>query len=100
MPEPGGSETAFTVELYSDAKTATFAVNGGEYDPSHPSPEANLNFQYAEVMAYPTPHIYHSIGDQAQSPGGNEPAPGNMFRVLEWLNFVLSQLNIPWTIGA
>ncbi|KAH9165879.1 Pro-kumamolisin, activation domain-containing protein, partial [Lactarius sanguifluus] len=45
-------KVTFTVEL----------VNGGQYDPSWPGFEANLDVQYAQAIAYPTPQIFYSIG--------------------------------------
>jgi len=71
---------------------ATFSVkeiNGGGYDPSNPHPEANLDIQYAQAIAYPTPHIFYSTG---RGPSGKEDA------YLSWLNYILKQPSIPQTI--
>ncbi|KAH9024565.1 hypothetical protein EDB85DRAFT_2150397 [Lactarius pseudohatsudake] len=53
----------FMTEYRTDGEDATFTVtqiNGGGYDPGIPALEANLDVQYAEAMAYPTPHIFYS----------------------------------------
>ncbi|KAH9062602.1 subtilisin-like protein [Lactarius deliciosus] len=81
--------TAFMQKYRSEADDATFTVvevNGGGYDPTHP--EANMDIQYAEAIAYPTPHIFYSTG---QSDTGND------FAV--WLDYILDQENIPQTIS-
>ncbi|KAI9449673.1 peptidase S8/S53 domain-containing protein [Lactarius psammicola] len=92
----------FVNEYRTDAKTATSPVekvNNGGYDPSHPGFDANLNTQYAEIMAYPTPHIYYSTGGkEAWSLDSKEPAPGDMF--LEWLKYVLDQPKTSQTIST
>ncbi|KAH9177886.1 subtilisin-like protein [Lactarius sanguifluus] len=78
-----------TEKYRSEADDATFTiveVNGGGYDPTHP--EANMDIQYAEAIAYPTPHIFYSTG---QSDTGND------FAV--WLDYILNQENIPQTIS-
>ncbi|KAH8991641.1 subtilisin-like protein [Lactarius hatsudake] len=57
--------TAFMRTYRSEAEDATFTVvnvNGGGYDPTKPRSEANLDIQYAEAMAYPSPHIFYSTG--------------------------------------
>ncbi|KAH9051041.1 subtilisin-like protein [Lactarius vividus] len=63
---PGPADLgAFMRKYRSEAGDATFTVvevNGEEYDPTHPHEEANLDIQYAEAMAYPTPHIFYSTG--------------------------------------
>ncbi|KAH9165579.1 subtilisin-like protein [Lactarius sanguifluus] len=73
----------FMTEYRTDgADTATFDVvliSGGVYDPDNPSVEGNLNMQYTEAMAFPTPHTYYSTG------GGSSMDP-----YLSWLNFMLS----------
>ncbi|KAH8982266.1 subtilisin-like protein [Lactarius akahatsu] len=86
-----------------DASQATFTVellNGaGGYDPNHPDPEADQNMQYAQAMAYPTPHLFYGTGGEiAVLPGSNLPAPGDPFLV--WLNFMLSEQRVPPTIST
>ncbi len=90
----------FMSECRADAKAAIFTVeqvNKGEYDPSHPGPEANQNIQYTAAMAYPTPLIFYSTGGDAEMEPNNEPAPGDAY--LEWLKFLLRQPKIPKTIS-
>ncbi|KAH9060339.1 subtilisin-like protein [Lactarius deliciosus] len=85
--------TAFMRKYRSEAADATFTVvevNGGGYDPTHPNEEANMDIQYAEAMAYPTPHIFYSTG---KGPLGTD----NYF--VSWLEFILDQENIPQTIS-
>jgi len=85
-----------------DTKDATFAierVNGGGYDPSHPGYETNVNMQYAQAMAYPTPHIFYSTGGSMKyPPSSNELSSGDMF--LKWFNYLLAEPNIPQTIST
>ncbi|KAI9438861.1 peptidase S8/S53 domain-containing protein [Lactarius psammicola] len=89
---------AFMLKYRSDAADATFhvvQVNGGEYNPNHPSedPEANIDIQYAEAMAYPTPHTFYSIGRQAPA------AAGTNDWFVPWLEYILDQPSIPQTIS-
>ncbi|KAH9164296.1 subtilisin-like protein [Lactarius sanguifluus] len=88
-----GDLTAFMQKYRSEADDATFTVvnvNGGGYDPTHPNEEANMDIQYAEAMAYPTPHIFYSTG---KGPSGTD----NYF--VSWLEYILDQENIPQTIS-
>ncbi|KAH9159554.1 subtilisin-like protein [Lactarius sanguifluus] len=50
--------------------------------------EPNLDVQYAEAMAYPTPHTFYGTGREPQE----DPH-------LSWLNYILEQENIPQTIS-
>ncbi|KAH8985683.1 subtilisin-like protein [Lactarius akahatsu] len=68
-PSPADLE-AFMRKYRSDAEDATFTVtqvNNGGYDPEKPAIEASLDLQYAEAMAYPTPHIFYSTGRGASN---------------------------------
>ncbi|KAH9021333.1 subtilisin-like protein [Lactarius pseudohatsudake] len=83
--------TAFMQKYRSEANDATFTVvevNDGGYDPTHPHQEANTDIQYAEAMAYPTPHIFYSTGDGS-----------NTDDLVAWLKYILDQENIPQTIS-
>ncbi|KAH9054087.1 subtilisin-like protein [Lactarius vividus] len=83
--------TMFMQKYRSEADDATFTVvevNGGGYDPTHPNEEANMDIQYAEVMAYPTSHIFYSTGRSNM---------GHDFAI--WLEYILDQENIPQTIS-
>jgi tripeptidyl-peptidase-1 len=87
--------TTFMTMFRPDAVAAAFTiehVNGGGYDPSHPGEEANLNIQYAQAIAYPTPNIFYSVGGLI-----NAPPPEDAW--LTWLNYMLGQKNIPQTIS-
>ncbi|KAH8992326.1 subtilisin-like protein [Lactarius hatsudake] len=85
----------FMTEHRTDgADTATFDVvliSGGSYDPNTPSVEGNIDIQYTEAMAFPTPLTYYSTG------GGSGPDP-----YLSWLNFMLSldDNELPRTIST
>ncbi|KAH9160013.1 subtilisin-like protein [Lactarius sanguifluus] len=84
---------AFMRKFRSEADDATFTVvevNGGGYDPTHPHEEANLDMQYAEAMAYPTPHIFYSTGG---GPSGTDDI------WVAWLEYILNQQSIPQTIS-
>ncbi|KAH8994722.1 subtilisin-like protein [Lactarius hatsudake] len=85
--------TAFMQKYRSEAADATFTVvdvNDGGYDPTHPNEEANMDIQYAEAMAYPTPHIFYSTG---RGPSGTETY------YMSWLDYILEQENVPQTIS-
>ncbi|KAF8267624.1 subtilisin-like protein [Lactarius quietus] len=94
--------TKFMSECRADAVNPLAAIthvetNGGGYNPSDPSHEANQNIQYAEALVYPTPiRFYSTGGDFKIMPGTNKPARGDFF--LEWLLFVLDQEKVPQTI--
>ncbi|KAH9062348.1 subtilisin-like protein [Lactarius vividus] len=84
--------TAF-MRKYRGADDATYEVvrvNGGGYDPTHPHEEANLDIQYAEAMAYPTPHVFYSTGG---GPSGTDDW------YVSWLEYILDQRDIPQTIS-
>ena len=96
-PSPADLE-AFMTKYYSDAKDATFAVvplSGGGYDEDDPTDEGNLDIQYAEAMAYPTPVTFYSTGDERS---GTDPDSDDFF--VSWLRFILKQRSIPQTIST
>src|SRR6266702_5422130 len=75
--------TVFMTVLRNDAVDAIFTVepvNGGTNDTSHPGIEGNLNMQYAQAIAYPTPHVFYSVGSKILwfDPSG-KPAPTTYF---------------------
>ncbi|KAH8985706.1 subtilisin-like protein [Lactarius akahatsu] len=90
-PSPADME-AF-MRKYRDADDATYykvvKINGGGNDPTHPHEEANLDIQYAEAMAYPTPHIFYSLGR----------GPSRDDWLVIWLEYILDQRDIPQTIS-
>ncbi|KAH9164685.1 subtilisin-like protein [Lactarius sanguifluus] len=88
-PDSDPDEVTFTVEL----------VNGGQYDPSWPSMEANLDVQYAQAIAYPTPHIFYSIGGKPRwSLVDHQPVVGDFF--LMWMAHLVPKEKIPQTMSA
>ncbi|KAI9454052.1 subtilisin-like protein [Lactarius psammicola] len=85
---------AFMREFRSDALDATYTVvqvNGGKYNPSRPTYEANTNIQYAGAITYPTPNIFYSTG---RGPSGTDEW------LLSWLEYIMEQPNIPQTIST
>ncbi|KAH8987779.1 subtilisin-like protein [Lactarius hatsudake] len=72
-----------------------------EYDPNKPGEEANLDMQYTQGIAWPTPHVFYSIGglaeqfipDSAQPVNTNEPFLG-------WLKEMIRLEDIPQTIST
>ena len=92
--------TKFMSEYRTDAEDAAFKVvpvNGAEYDPSNPGMEANMNIQYTEGIAYPTPLTYYLIGGESEWLPNNEPSPDDAD--FAWLKYLLDQPNIPQTIS-
>ena len=77
----GATDVVFTVQL----------VNGEEYDPGKPNEEANLDMQYAQGMAYPTPHIFYSTG-------GGPTGTDDWF--VTWLRYILDEPSVPQTIST
>ncbi|KAH9021480.1 Pro-kumamolisin, activation domain-containing protein [Lactarius pseudohatsudake] len=67
-PRPDDLKEFMTKYRTDWADTATYNVvliNGGGYDPNTPSWEGNLDMQYAQAMAVPTPHTFYSTGGGA-----------------------------------
>ncbi|KAH9007659.1 subtilisin-like protein [Lactarius hengduanensis] len=82
------------MDKYKFGAYATFTVvevNSGGYDATNPHFEANLDVQYAEAIAYPTPHTFYSTGRGPR--GADNP-------YLSWLNYILKQEKIPQTISV
>ncbi len=92
--------TSFMTLFRPNAVDATFFVeliNNGWFDQSQPGTEGNLNMQYAQAIAYPTTHVFYSIGGEARwSLSDGEVAPDDQFFV--WLTYMIIQPNIPRTI--
>ncbi|KAH8993858.1 subtilisin-like protein [Lactarius hatsudake] len=85
----------FMNEYRSDATSATYRVvqiEGGGYDPSNPTTEANLNMQYTSAIAYPTTHIFYSTGHS------DTLALGDPF--INWLDYVLDLWSVPQTVST
>jgi tripeptidyl-peptidase-1 len=81
-----------------DATYTVVHINDGGYDPSHPHSEMNLNMQYTQAIAYPTPHIFYTIGGGlVWETDSKEPAEGDIY--LELFNYMTNQPNVPQTIG-
>ena len=83
----------------TDVNYTVERVNGGGYDPWHPSSEGNLDMQYTQVMAYPTPLIYYSTGGRAlYDPLTGRPNSRDHYYA--WLTYLLDQTKIPQTITS
>ncbi|KAF8267704.1 peptidase S8/S53 domain-containing protein [Lactarius quietus] len=101
-PSPADLATFMSI-CRKDAIDATYIdvpINSGGYDPTQPSDEANQNMQYAQAIAYPTPHTFYSTGGRMtwNSLGDNNPDPDDAF--LTWLNHLINLETIPQTISA
>ncbi|KAI9451818.1 subtilisin-like protein [Lactarius psammicola] len=92
--------TLFMSKYREGATDATFEVeqvNGGGYDSSQPGFEANLDMQYAQAIAYPTPHVFYSIGGQmTRMVDSGEPSENDQY--LAWLKYLFKKRKIPQTI--
>ncbi|KAF8271680.1 subtilisin-like protein [Lactarius quietus] len=85
---------AFMEKYRSDGADGTYMVvqvNYGGYDPNRPDNEANLDIQYAQGMAYPTPLVFYSTGTGHL---------GEEDWYLSWLLSVLGLLTLPRTIST
>ena len=94
----------FMNKYRSDALNPTFAVeevNSNGYDLENPGEEANLDMQYAQAMAWPTRHVFYSVGglpaefipDSLQPVNNNEP-------FLDWLNYMSTLESVPQMIST
>ncbi|KAF8262578.1 subtilisin-like protein [Lactarius quietus] len=84
---------AFMAKYRADGVDGTYTVvqvNYGQYDPNNPDEEANLDLQYAQGMAYPTPLVYYSTG---------RGLSGTDDWYLSWLYSVIGLLSLPRTIS-
>ncbi|KAH9053077.1 subtilisin-like protein [Lactarius vividus] len=92
--------SVFRSESVPDGATFTVeTVNGGQYDPSWPGMEANLDMQYAQAIAYPIPHIFYSVGGTLKwSVSDNKPMVGDFF--LMWMAYLVAKEKIPQTMSA
>jgi tripeptidyl-peptidase-1 len=92
---PGTTDLDLFMSNYrSNAAGADFSVlqvNNGQYDPSHPGAGANIDMQYAQGIAYPTPHIFYSTG---------RGLSGTDDWYLSWLEYILDEPIIPQTISV
>ena len=91
--------TNFMTNCRIDAVDATFRVvplNGGVYDGSRPTDEANADIQYAETMVFPTPVIFYKVGGKEWLIT-SRPALGDAD--FEWLRYMLNEEKIPQTIS-
>ncbi|KAH9160219.1 subtilisin-like protein [Lactarius sanguifluus] len=90
---PSPTDLLAFMRKYRDADDAEYRVveiKGGGYDPTRPHREANTDIQYAQAMAYPTPHIFYSTG---------RGTSGTDDFYLTWLEYILDQMVIPQTIS-
>jgi tripeptidyl-peptidase-1 len=90
---PGTTDLDLFMSNYrSDTAGADFSVvqvNNGQYDPFNPSGGINMDMQYAQGIAYPTPHIFYSTG---------RGVSGTDDWYFSWLEYILDESIIPQTI--
>ena len=91
----------FMTEYRDDAIDSDYRVlqvNGGGNDEGNPDPEPNLNMQYTQAIAYPTPHVFYSIGGKILiNKEDNKPDTGDIW--VEWLDFMIRAPKVPQTIS-
>ncbi|KAF8268680.1 subtilisin-like protein [Lactarius quietus] len=94
--------TEFMGRFRSDAKGVTFTVeevNNGDFNPYEPHGEPSSDMQYAQGIAWPTPHVFYSVGglppgfvpDSFTPENNNEP-------YLDWLKYMIDLDEVPQTI--
>ncbi|KAF8258875.1 subtilisin-like protein [Lactarius quietus] len=92
----------FLKEFRTDATDAKFTVskvNGGQYNLAKPGVESNVCMQYTQSIAYPTPHIYYSIGgDLEWYTKSGQPSMSDHY--VAWFKYLLRKRtrDIPQTI--
>ena len=82
----------FMTEYRTDGTPAACTdvqIGDGAFDSSNPSPEASLDVQYAEAMAYPTRLMCYSTG-------GSHTTNDSL---INWVDYMLGQTNAPQTIS-
>ncbi|KAH9019170.1 subtilisin-like protein [Lactarius pseudohatsudake] len=94
----------FMDHFRSDADDPTFLVidiNDSGYDPDKPGDEADLDMQYTQGIAWPTPHVFYSIGGVAEEfiPDSFTPENDNE-PYLGWLEVMISLEDVPQTIST
>ncbi|KAH9159723.1 subtilisin-like protein [Lactarius sanguifluus] len=94
----------FMRRFRSDANDPTFLVidiNNSGYDPNKPGFEANIDMQYTQGIAWPTPHVFYSIGGLAEEfiPDSLQPVNNNE-PFLGWLEVMTSVEDAPQTIST
>ncbi|KAH9041308.1 subtilisin-like protein [Lactarius pseudohatsudake] len=102
---PGYEDLEEFMRLFrSDANDPTFLVidiNDSGYDPNKPGFEANLDMQYTQGIAWPTPHVFYSVGGLAEEfiPDSFTPVNSNE-PYLGWLDVMTSLEDVPQTIST
>ncbi|KAH8982321.1 subtilisin-like protein [Lactarius hatsudake] len=94
----------FMRHFRSDANDANFLVidiNDSGYDPNKPGAEANLDMQYTQGIAWPTPHVFYSIGGLGEEfiPDSFTPVNTNE-PYLGWLDTMIRSEDVPQTIST
>ncbi|KAH9041309.1 subtilisin-like protein [Lactarius pseudohatsudake] len=94
----------FMRNFRSDAHDATFLVidiNDSGYDPNKPGSEANLDMQYTQGIAWPTPHVFYSTGGLTEDfiPDSFHPVNNNE-PYLGWLETMIRLEDVPQTIST
>ncbi|KAG9124088.1 hypothetical protein FRC07_012889 [Ceratobasidium sp. 392] len=86
-----------------DAKNSTFSVelvNGGQNNETAPGVEGNMDTQYANVITYPTPNIFYSMGGLAPFVADSTTTTSENEPYLEWVNYMLAKDKLPPVIST
>ncbi|KAG2367592.1 tripeptidyl peptidase A [Suillus spraguei] len=76
------------------------SVNGGMNDQASPGGEANLDTQFGFGLTWPTPETFYTTGgDTLFSPDSTTPSNTSV-PFTNWLEYVLSQDDVPQTIST
>ncbi|KAF8266419.1 subtilisin-like protein [Lactarius quietus] len=100
-PSPADLKKFMNKYRTNAADAATYKViqlNGGGYDPKNPDAESNQNTQSTRALTYPTPLTFYSVGGKIVYLPNLKPGPGD--DMLEWLNYVIDQPDVPKTIST
>ncbi|EJD06097.1 subtilisin-like protein [Fomitiporia mediterranea MF3/22] len=76
---------------------SVISVNGGLNDQSDPGVEANLDNQYTTGLTFPTPNIYYTTPGTAPTINDSVTPPQRDEPYIDWLNFVLSHDDMPFS---
>jgi len=79
------------------ANVTVISVDGGLNDQTIPGVEANLDNQYTEGITFPTPNIFYSTPGTAPTINDSVTPPQRDEPYIDWLNFVLSHDDMPFS---
>ncbi|KAI5119526.1 hypothetical protein M0805_002548 [Coniferiporia weirii] len=76
---------------------SVLSIDGGLNDQTMPGDEANLDNQYTTGLAFPTPNIYYTTPGTASTINDSVTPPQRDEPYIDWLNFVLSHDDMPFS---